>query len=579
MHRNLFAFAALLAALGAGFQVHAGDTSCTAGNSNPNAAESTPTNAFQDHGNGTVTHKLTELMWKQCAEGRSGASCATGSATTFTWADALVQAKNANFANHTDWRLPNLKELESIVELCGYSPSINQTWFPNTPQSSFWSGSSYVTSPSSAWPVDFNYGGTGAGVKSSNVYVRLVRGGQSFDSFDAQTIPLATVPGAPTIGTATGGNAQATVTFTAPGSNGGAAITGYTVISTPPGGTDSNAGTTGLSHVVTGLSNGTAYTFTVTATNSAGPGSASAASNNVTPVAPINTPNAFTFFDKSGVTVSTVMTSAPVQITGINVVSNWTVTGAGTACVSAGNDCSCGVASHAASGTITNNQYLCAQHTSSASYSTATNTTVTVGGVGDTFTTTTLSTSISGPSINGSTGAGAASVNITGGGNGAWLFATAGNGALQSGGFIPLSGHPKSPPVAPPAGVTFPYGLFDFVLTGGQSGSTATITITYPTAPPPNTMYWKYGPTPGPVAAHWYTIPATIVGNTATITITDGGLGDDDLTVNSTIVDPGGFGVQVQPNGATAIPTLSEWGVILLAGMLGLLGIGVMRRR
>ena len=37
--------------------------------------------------------------------------------------------------------------------------------------------------------------------------------------------------------------------------------------------------------------------------------------------------------------------------------------------------------------------------------------------------------------------------------------------------------------------------------------------------------------------------------------------------------------MQVQPNGATAIPTLSEWGVILLAGMLGLLGIGFMRRR
>lgn len=92
----------------------------------------------------------------------------------------------------------------------------------------------------------------------------------------------ATVPGAPTIGTATAGNASASVTFTAPASNGGATITGYTVTSSPGGFT----GTGASSPInVSGLTNGTAYTFTVTATNSAGTGSASAASNSVTPSA------------------------------------------------------------------------------------------------------------------------------------------------------------------------------------------------------------------------------------------------------------------------------------------------------
>jgi uncharacterized protein (TIGR02145 family) len=88
------------------------------------------------------------------------------------------------------------------------------------------------------------------------------------------------VPGAPTIGTATAGNAQAIVTFTAPASNDGSAITGYTVTSSPGGftGTGSESPIT-----VTGLTNGTAYTFTVTATNANGTGQASSASNSVTP--------------------------------------------------------------------------------------------------------------------------------------------------------------------------------------------------------------------------------------------------------------------------------------------------------
>lgn len=95
-----------------------------------------------------------------------------------------------------------------------------------------------------------------------------------------------TAPGAPTMVLATAASGQATVTFAAPSSNGGAAITGYTVVSAPAGGIDGQAGTTSLSHVVTGLVNGTPYAFTVTATNSAGTGPASAPSNSVTPAAP-----------------------------------------------------------------------------------------------------------------------------------------------------------------------------------------------------------------------------------------------------------------------------------------------------
>jgi len=93
----------------------------------------------------------------------------------------------------------------------------------------------------------------------------------------------ATKPGAPTIGTATAGNASASVTFSAPAENGGSAITGFTVTASPGGATG-----TGSSSPITvsGLSNGTAYTFTVTATNAVGTSNASSASNSVTPFTP-----------------------------------------------------------------------------------------------------------------------------------------------------------------------------------------------------------------------------------------------------------------------------------------------------
>ena len=87
-------------------------------------------------------------------------------------------------------------------------------------------------------------------------------------------------PNAPTIGTATGGDTIASVAFTAPANVGGSAISSYSALSTP-GGVVASAASSPIS--VTGLTNGTAYTFAVWATNTYGPSAYSAASNSVTP--------------------------------------------------------------------------------------------------------------------------------------------------------------------------------------------------------------------------------------------------------------------------------------------------------
>ena len=96
----------------------------------------------------------------------------------------------------------------------------------------------------------------------------------------------AALPATPAPPTATAGDSQASVTWTKP-ADGGSTITGYTVTSAPDGRTCTTSDADTLTCDVTGLTNGTAYTFTVTATNGVGTSAASAASSSVTPEPPV----------------------------------------------------------------------------------------------------------------------------------------------------------------------------------------------------------------------------------------------------------------------------------------------------
>lgn len=150
----------------------------------PNRGPSaTPTSDFVVHGNGTVTHAPTGLMWKQCNEGLSGAACNIGTATKPVWGAALTSAKNSTFAGYDDWRLPNKQELESLIDDTCYLSSINDTVFPGTVGTESWTSTTQYLGAAGAWTVNFQIGTNSGANKSdaSYVAVRHVRGGQAFD--------------------------------------------------------------------------------------------------------------------------------------------------------------------------------------------------------------------------------------------------------------------------------------------------------------------------------------------------------------------------------------------------------------
>jgi hypothetical protein len=358
-------------------------------------------------------------------------------------------------------------------------------------------------------------------------------------SFAAQTgVALATPTTSNTI-TVSGINAATPISISAGGSysiNGGA----YTSVA----GTVNNGDMVTLRQTSSG-SFSTLTTATLTIGGVAG-------TFDVTTLAMDTIPDAFSFTAQTGVALNSVATSNTITLAGINSASAISIAG-GTYSVNGG-------AYTSVAGSVSNGDTVTLRQTSSGSYATLTTATLTIGGVSGAFSVTTLAapTSYTGPTA---TGTGNATAVISGAGCG-----------FTAAQFVPLA-------VSPPSGVSFPHGLFNFTLGNCTPGGMVTLNITYPNAIPAGTQYWKYGPTSDNHSSHWYTIPATISGNTMTFSITDGGLGDDDYTANGIIADAGGPGVQAQSSGVAAIPTLSEWCVILLAGMLGVFGMAGMRRR
>ena len=126
-----------------------------------------------------------------------------------------------------------------------------------------------------------------------------------------------------------------------------------------------------------------------------------------------------------------------------------------------------------------------------------------------------------------------------------------------------------------PAAFTYPQAAVDFTAKQCAPSSTLTVTLTFTSPVPANAQLMKYDATATP---KWQPFTPTISGNQVSYTIVDGGLRDDDKTVNGEFVDPVILAVPAPPS-AQSIPTLDRWGLLLLSLMAGAAGFMGMARR
>ena len=145
--------------------------------------ESTPTSRFALEG-ATAIDSKTNLEWQRCHLGTTwnhdNSSCeSNGDSETYDWESALQVATANSLGDNTDWRIPNIKELASIIEGACYDPAINTEVFPDTPseffRSLFWTSSPSNYNDNASWTIEQHLGAIYDSLRGDRNHIRLVR--------------------------------------------------------------------------------------------------------------------------------------------------------------------------------------------------------------------------------------------------------------------------------------------------------------------------------------------------------------------------------------------------------------------
>lgn len=137
----------------------------------------------------TTTDNATGLVWKTCSQGLSGATCASGTAVLPTWANAELDATNgckslntansgSGYAGRTNWRLPTVQELSTLVDAGKTTAPKIDAAFPATQSANYWSSTTSATGTGNALYVTFNgnVANVNTATKGTSSYVRCVSG-------------------------------------------------------------------------------------------------------------------------------------------------------------------------------------------------------------------------------------------------------------------------------------------------------------------------------------------------------------------------------------------------------------------
>ena len=138
---------------------------------------------FLDNKNGTTTDQLTGLIWQQVPT------------DSMTWEQALIAAEALSLGGSSLWRMPNIKELQSISEATIYNPSINKTYFSGISTAWYWSSTSLANQSTRAWYLDNQFGITTQALKTNKLRLLAVRSSTTVTSVrdianDSNTILL-----------------------------------------------------------------------------------------------------------------------------------------------------------------------------------------------------------------------------------------------------------------------------------------------------------------------------------------------------------------------------------------------------